>query len=525
MDDKIIVTNGAALKEKYGVSGVGEIKKAVTALIDADAKRAIKTRLVYLDNAATMKAFKGKAVTVPSDPKQNKEAIDAIFKSADPEYLMILGAPDVVPHQDLKNAAFKPGGDEDENAYGDLPYACDAPYSRDIATFKGPTRVVGRLPDLTGATEPSHLIKLLGTAAKYKSNGAADYAAYFGLSADAWRNSTEHSLFDIFGNSTDLTLSPPSKHNLPPKRLAPKAHFINCHGGHVDPKFYGQKGNSYPLSLTSDAIKAKISPGTVAAVECCYGAELYDSVTLELPLPISQHYLLQGAYGYFGSTTIAYGPPTGNGVADIIAKEFLLAILDGASLGRAALIARQKYIAQAGELDPIDLKTIGQFNLLGDPSIHPVKSASATKIPKGIAAVEAERIERQGRRAKLRAQGEMLRETKPTASQELKEFKKTPTVKKALANIAKEAGMKSADFAAFKVKVPKSPLAKGSKSAPVASRYYVAVYQQAPKAAGSGPPVNMAAVAKEVDGRIVGYRIYEGKGWAALTTDRRKSRI
>jgi hypothetical protein len=523
MDDKLIVTNSAALKEKYGNAGVVRIKKAVDALVAADGKRGIKSRLIYLDNAATMKKFKGKAVTVPSDPKQNKEAIDAIFTSADPEYLMILGAPDIVPHQDLKNTAFEPGGDDDEFAFGDLPYACDAPYSRDIATFKGPTRVVGRLPDLTGASDPSHLITLLANAEKYKSNAESDYSTYFGLSADSWRNSTERSLFDIFGNSDSLVLSPPTAHNHPPKRLAPKAHFINCHGGLTDPQFYGQKGTKFPVSLKSTGIKDRITPGTVAAVECCFGAELYDSATLELPLPISQHYLIQGAYGYFGSSTIAYGPAVGNGVADIITKEFLLSVFEGASLGRAALIARQKYIAQAGELDPIDLKTIGQFNLLGDPSIHPVKSASPTSVPKGVAASEASRIERQGRRAKLKVQGEMLRETKPTASQKMRDVRKPPTVQKALANIAKEAGMKSADFMAFKVRAPKSALARATKSAPVASRYYIAVYQPVPTAPGSGPPNSRAAVAKEVDGRIVGYRIYEGKSWAPIAADRKGS--
>lgn len=525
MDDKLIVTNGAALKKKYGSAGVVRIKKAVDGLVAADGKRGIKSRLIYLDNAATMKKFKGKAVTVTSDPRQNKEAIDAIFKSADPEYLMILGSLDVVPHQDLKNTAFKPGGDDDECAYGDLPYACNAPYSRDIATFKGPTRVVGRLPDLTGASDPSHLLKLLGNAEKYKPNGTSDYSAYFGLSADAWRNSTERSLFDIFGNFDALTLSPPSKHKHPPKRLAPRAHFINCHGGLTDPQFYGQKGKAFPVSLTSKDIKDLITPGTVAAVECCFGAELYDSVTFELPLPISQHYLLQGAYGYFGSSTIAYGPAVGNGVADIITKEFLLAVFEGASLGRAALIARQKYIAQAGELDPIDLKTIGQFNLLGDPSIHPVKSAGATHVPKGVDVSDASRIERQGRRAKLKVQGEMLRETKPTASQKMRGVKKPPTVQKALANIAKEAGIKMDEFMAFKVKAPKTALAKATKSAPVASRYYIAVYQPVPTTPGSGPPNSRAAVAKEVDGRIVGYRIYEGKSWAPIAANRKGSRV
>ncbi|MBL8906297.1 MAG: hypothetical protein JNM20_06440 [Rhizobiales bacterium] len=523
MDDKIIVTNGAALTKKYGNTGVARIKKAIDALIVADGKRGIKSRLIYLDNAATMKKFKGKAVTVPSAPKDNKDAIDAIFRSADPEYLMILGAPDVVPHQDLKNTAFKPGGDEDECAYGDLPYACDAPYSRDIATFKGPTRVVGRLPDLTGASDPSHLIRLLSIAEKYKSNDVSDYSAYFGLSADSWRNSTETSLRDIFGNSASLVLSPPSTHKHPPKRLAPKAHFINCHGGLTDPQFYGQKGTKFPVSLKSTGIKDKITPGTVAAVECCFGAELYDSVTLELPLPISQHYLLQGAYGYFGSTTIAYGPAVGNGVADIITKEFLLAVFEGASLGRAALIARQKYIAQAGELDPIDLKTIGQFNLLGDPSIHPVKSAGATHVPKGVDVSEVARIDRQGRRAKLKVQGQMLRETKPTASQKLRDVKKPPTVQKALANIAREVGIKTDEFMAFKVKAPKTALAKATKSAPVASRYYIAVYQPEPTVPGSGPPKSRAAVAKEIDGRIVEYRIYEGKSWAPIAADRKGS--
>src|SRR4029453_14340311 len=105
--------------------------------------------------------------------------------------------------------------------------------------------------------------------------------------------------------------------------------------------------------------------GAGAAVECCYGAQLYDSVTLSLPLPICQRYLIQGAYGYFGSSTIAYGPEEGNGAADLITQYFLLAILDGASLGRAALQARQQFVQQTGELDPVDLKTLGQFNLLG----------------------------------------------------------------------------------------------------------------------------------------------------------------
>ena len=55
----------------------------------------------------------------------------------------------------------------------------------------------------------------------------------------------------MFGNSDALTLAPPSGPTHPASRLAPLAHFINCHGGPADPNFYGEKGNSQPKSLTS----------------------------------------------------------------------------------------------------------------------------------------------------------------------------------------------------------------------------------------------------------------------------------
>jgi hypothetical protein len=507
MDDKIIVTNGAALKAKYDGTGLAKIGQAVDALIKADAKRGIKSRLVFLDRAATMSSFNGSAVTDPADPKQNKHAIDAIFRKGNPEYLMILGAIDVVPHQDIKNPAFDPPDDPDTNADGDLPYACDTPYSRDIATFKGPTRVVGRLPDLQGATgNPAYLLRLLATAANYRSRKATDYAAYFGLSTHSWRKSTAESLFNVFGDSDALNLAPPRGPAFSAKGLAPLAHFINCHGGQSDPKFYGEKGNSQPPSLTSDSIAKRIKPGTVAAVECCYGAELYDSVTLSVAMPICQRYLNRGAYGYFGSSTIAYGPEEGNGAADLITQYFLLALLQGASLGRAALTARQRFVEQVGELDPMDLKTLGQFNLLGDPSIHPVVIASPTGVPKGVDVEKSMRDERLQRRAKLRAVGELLQKTKPTASQKARKVRKSPAVRKALANIARKAGIGTKkEFTAYTVKMPKGVRRRGTKATPAASRYYVAVYRP------SVDDYSVAVVAKEVGGRITGYRIYMEK--------------
>ena len=206
------------------------------------------------------------------NPRENKEAIDGVFKHFNPHYLMILGAPDVVPHQDLKNPTHSPNNDDDIYAWGDLPYACDAPYSRDPASFVGPTRVVGRLPDLFGANKPSHLISLLKTVTNYKTLSFQDYKKYLGLSAEKWKGSTKFSVSNIFGNADDLLLAPPSGPVYGSGQLHSRTHFINCHGALASPEFYGQKGNSYPKSLTTKSTKGKLLEGTVAAVECCYGA-------------------------------------------------------------------------------------------------------------------------------------------------------------------------------------------------------------------------------------------------------------
>jgi hypothetical protein len=230
MNDKIIVTNLGALKKKYGAKDLAKIRTAVRKLISADKARGFHTRLVALDRSSDMKKVKGTAVSDPSSTRQNKSAIDAVFTSIRPDYLMILGATDVIPHQDLINPAYD-GDDVGEYAYGDIPYACEQPYSQQADKFIGPTRVLGRLPDLTGATDPAYLIGLLDTAAKWTSRQPSDYADYFAVSADEWAKSTKLSVQKLFGSDKGLSLSPTAGPKWSNAVLGRRAHFINCHGG------------------------------------------------------------------------------------------------------------------------------------------------------------------------------------------------------------------------------------------------------------------------------------------------------
>ena len=225
---------------------------------------------------------------------------------------------------------------------------------------------------------------MIAKAAKYQSRDVTDYGTYFGLSTHSWRKSTEPRAFSTF--SATLTRSrsrrragprirPIALRRSPTSSTATAAWPIRISTAR---KAIRSRNRSPATPSHRRSSRERWPPSSAAMARSC--------MTLSrcpLPLPICQRYLMQGAYGYFGSSTIAYGPAEGNGAADLITQYFLLAVLEGASLGRAALVARQRFVQQTAELDPVDLKTLGQFNLLGDPSIHPARLTNATGLPEG----------------------------------------------------------------------------------------------------------------------------------------------
>lgn len=520
MNDKVIVTNVTALRKKYG-KGLSQIQTAWKKLIAADKQRNIKTSVIALDSAAAMKKFKVAAVTDPANAKQNKQAIDAIYKALLPEYLMILGAVDVVPHQDLLNPVFDGDNDPDKFAYGDLPYACDAPYSQKIQDFIGPTRVLGRLPDITGGQDPAYLVDLLMTAATAQQLPASEYRAHLGISAKVWEKSTKLSLTNLFGNGSDLRNSPTQGPSWTDVQLKRRMHFINCHGAPADAFFYGQSGNNFPQAHSAAFVAGKLSEGTVAAVECCYGAELYDPALLAAPqMAICNTYLAGKAYGYLGSTTIAYGPAEGNGAADLICQFFLKHVLQGASLGRATLEARQEFASHAPALDPVDLKTLAQFNLLGDPSLQPVKLETAKRAVVKTRALEELPDERIDRRQQLAQRGAWLAQHQPVA-RPLPAPKAAPQAKtrglKAAAPVTRQPselkklldaeGLEAVTTRSYevapKVRAKTRALAKSPDST---TRLHVILGQRKTVAPAPGLTATVALVAKEVNGKVVSYR-------------------
>ncbi|HWU22672.1 MAG TPA: C25 family cysteine peptidase [Nocardioides sp.] len=417
--DKLLVVHSGALRRKYGADGTARVRDALAALVAADQGHHLVSHVLDLDNASTMRALK-----LPRVPDGSwtaaLTAVDAAAERYQPAYLALVGATDVIPQARLRNPLA--GSDDDPYVPSDLPYACDLPDTftgtgttlLDPGTLLAVTRVVGRIPDVVGATDPADLLTLLAVAATYEPRPATAYQKVFALSAAVWRGSTTASVDALPGPAPTTRLSPTAKSPWTKTTLAPLSHFVNCHGGDFTPDWYGQQSAAPvdTVALRPEDVDGRVAAGTVVVAECCYGAMHQDPTHQNGRLPMLWAYLRSGAYAAVGASTTAYGPANGNGQADLLCRYALEGVMTGSSTGRALLDARQRYIREIAAMGPEDLKTVAQFDLLGDPSVVPVITPGRVVVGgKGVPQASLTQ-----RRAVLRATGRVLDRTVPRSS-------------------------------------------------------------------------------------------------------------
>lgn len=367
---KLVISSKKNLLQKYK-DRFSDIEDLLNKLVDADVRRGIDTKIVFIDDQDSCDRVCTEPVRAVSR-RNAKTTIDLLFNKLTPAYIMIFGAPDVFPFQELHN----PTDDEDANIPSDLPYACDSGYSLNAATYLGPTRVVSRLPDINGKADVEYVRVLVDTIINHKPASLDELSDYFAVSVRAWEASSRTNLTRIFGSSQSLQVSPTAAPPYPATELAHKVHFFNCHGAPLNNHFYGQATMASPIdtiAFSSSELDNQITPGTIVGSECCFGGQLYDLADNDDGgLPICNNYLKNKAIAFLGSSNIAYGPPEGNRLADLMVQYFLKNISRGFSMGRAFLEARQQFLSDGGpHMDPYELKTLAQFNLYGDPSLKP----------------------------------------------------------------------------------------------------------------------------------------------------------
>jgi hypothetical protein len=385
---KLSVTVKGRLEHKYKRAALKQIDTAIEAWIAADADRGIQTVHVAVDDSAAMrkvwrdyfpKAPRVSPVSGRVTAPKVKRAIDGLWKRLQPEYLVLFGGHDIVPMFVVDNPHYSPRGDYDKRVPTDSPYASSFP------SYLVPDRVMGRIPDVVSDRDPAWLLEYLATATSWKSRRAKFYRDTYAICSAEWKDPAKKCMRYIPKPASDLLTSPPSRDisTRARNRLSARLHMIQCHGNPNDAKFYGKKSaGRFLQAITSATLRPRLKPATVVATGCCYGAQVFSPTDRRAKKrgqwPVASTYLRKGALGYVGSTMITLHDPSNMLLADSIVAEYLHSVMQGASIGRAFLDAKQIYLRrlifdQHYGLDDGDEKTLIEYVLLGDPSIHPVR--------------------------------------------------------------------------------------------------------------------------------------------------------
>jgi hypothetical protein len=373
--DKLILTHAGSLRAKYGSSGMALIRSALRGLARLDGARGIATTVVDVSSRAAMRTIGQSAISNPDDHQGFRMALDALCDLSNPHYILLLGGPDIVPLAPLVNPM--PAPDPDPDLPSDLPYACPASSGLDANSLVGPTRVVGRLPDVPDAsgTEAARAFAaVIRASARWAGVPRSAYQDSLCLSTARWQLSTVATLQAMLDSAPapiDPQLAPPRTAPWAAAELARPLHLINLHGATADPSWLGDPGFAPALS-SADLAGAQPLRAVVLA-ECCFATELWEPALSGGAMPLPLAYFAGGAYGVVGPTCVSYGGRTSPDAADVLVRMVGEELLAGASLGRALLASRQRYVAEQAVMTPVDLKTLAQFSLLGDPSIQPVE--------------------------------------------------------------------------------------------------------------------------------------------------------
>jgi Tfp pilus assembly protein PilF len=390
---QLLLGSKRALLQRYGESGFGAIDRRLKLLAEALGRRGIATECCYFDDPASLQ-LDGQVALAPVAHEAGaiRDLVHTLAdmfvgRSQQLGTTLLIGGDDSIPFHRLPN----PLHDDD-------PLICsDTPYGSDDAGYLLPHRVVARLPDGAGA-EPGLLLTLLDQMIDYHSGGGAyqkraglrlallggrraaaapEGGPKAGYSAEIWQ-AAARSVLDALDPAAPLTTSPP----LDADALASNAWidervlYINLHGAAGLPNWYGQPeaiwpgaATRLPIALRPDQLGGRSAAGGLLISEACYGAEIADRGP-ESSIPLRA--LAEGMLACVGATASSYAslatPLLG---ADLLCQRLLARLAAGASIGEALHQARlefaQTMYRRQGYLDDVDVKTLMEFVLLGDP--------------------------------------------------------------------------------------------------------------------------------------------------------------
>lgn len=390
---RIILSCRAALLRRYGDVGFAAIDRRLRDLVAAFEHAGARTFCSYIDDAESLRLADGLAFA-PVD--QRPEAIETLvrtmaqelgYEAHHPPTLLLVGGHEIVPLHHLDN----PMPDDDDSVPSDNPYASDD------AGYILPQRIVARLPT-DAQPQPSLLLRLLDRMIDHHANpstrrqgglaalplfrsrqqaGRRNQVPAFAYSAEVWQDASR-AVLDALNRHAALTTCPPEGAETLDIERSLDHHllYLNLHGAAGLPNWYGQPRSSgadaaahLPVALRPDQLAHLSLAGTLLVSEACYGMDLNDR-TPASSIPLRA--LAEGVLACVGATVNAYGsteePLVG---ADLLCALLFERLAQGLPIGVALHQARIEFARamyrRQGYLDDVDIKTLTEFVLLGDP--------------------------------------------------------------------------------------------------------------------------------------------------------------
>lgn len=385
----IILGHRAALVRRFGTAGWQDIDEHIRRLCRVLRQKGMFVVAGYIDATGGLAMLDIPAPApiapdaMPIRDMVRKMATQLHLRGIELTTLMLIGGDECVPFHRLQN----PIPDDEPHILSDNPYACDD------AGYLLPQRIVARLPE-GDSDDPQLLIGMLHSMTQYHAQAHHQGQTGFdlstllrirstpaqrlavGVAADAWREPSLLVLKNLHPDAKLLTSPPLTTQNFIAATLAGReVLYINLHGAAGMPHFYGQSAtvwgaaSALPIAISPDNLTRNMVAGAIIISEACYGAELagrtpHNSVPLKA--------LSEGALAFVGSTVNAYGsaaPPLLG--ADLLFERMTRYLADGMPIGMALHFARLEFAQimydRQGFLDDVDMKTLIEFILLGDP--------------------------------------------------------------------------------------------------------------------------------------------------------------
>jgi len=406
MKKKVIVTNATEMQKFYGAGYFSNIEPVIQRLIETDAKRGIESTLVYLDQV--------EGAPMPVEPeklsrKEVKERMNIVIKEINPEYLLILGGPTVVPHQKIRtpypelvkliNENHPNYPDNSNFIESDFPYASTADYNRTLKPFfRDRTVAVGRIGFEDKDSE--FLVASLNSAINFSPKPKSYYENYFSVVSkfisldltkpDVLSEKVVDKLFlgKVFDNINYSLSSPKTWEDWTKEDMACPMHVIIAHGYPFYPYVLGQGDNlTFKVALSEESIDNRLTEGNIVVSSACYATRLYDKQHYYTPFnyltnitsiipdgnnPMAQRGPLCNTY--FKNGNIAFLGSTFWGGDVHILIYFLQELLKGCSTGEALMHAQDRLYHKGTSISGEIGCTLASTLLLGDPSLSPVEA-------------------------------------------------------------------------------------------------------------------------------------------------------